>query len=46
VLRAELRADLIAVPDDPLRHLDVLRAPTLVMIGGRIVHRVQQHPPT
>ena len=42
-LRPGLRADLIAVPNDPLRHLDGLRAPTLVMIDGRVVHQVQQH---
>ena len=44
LLRQGLRADLIAVPDDPLRHLDVLRAPSLVVIGGRTVHRVQLQP--
>jgi len=36
VLRAGQRADLIAVPGNPLLYLDVLRAPTLVIIGGRI----------
>lgn len=44
LLRQGLRADLIAVPADPLRHLDVLRAPSLVVIGGRTVHRVQLQP--
>lgn len=46
VLRQGLRADLIAVPGDPLHHLDVLRSPALVMIGGRIAHRMQVQPQT
>ena len=41
-LRAGLRADLIAVPGNPLEHLDALRAPTVVIAAGRIVHRVVQ----
>ncbi|TKV56853.1 hypothetical protein FDO65_18595 [Nakamurella flava] len=41
-LRAGLRADLIAVPGNPLEHLDVLRAPTVVIAAGQIVHRVVQ----
>ena len=41
-LRAGLRADLIAVPGNPLEHLGVLRAPSVVIAAGRIVHRVQQ----
>ena len=41
-LRAGLRADLIAVAGDPLQHLDVLRAPSVVVAAGRIVHRVEQ----
>lgn len=44
IVRAGLRADLIAVPGDPLQHPDVLRAPNLVVLGGRIVHRFAQRP--
>ena len=40
------RADLIAVPANPLDHLDTLRAPDLVISGGRIAHRIrQEHAP-
>lgn len=42
VLRASARADIIAVPGDALSYLDVLRSPHLVMVGGRIVHRVHE----
>ena len=44
VIRQGLRADIIAVSGDPLRHLDALRAPTLVMQGGAVVHRVEEQP--
>ncbi len=42
LLRPGLRADLIAVPADPRQHLDVLRAPRLVVLGGQTVHFVTQ----
>ncbi len=38
-LAAGRRADLIAVPGNPLQSLDLLRAPSLVMQAGRIAHR-------
>ena len=41
-LRTGLRADLIAVPGNPLRHLDLLRAPALVVIGGQVAHRFEE----
>jgi imidazolonepropionase-like amidohydrolase len=44
VLRADSRADVIAVPGNPLEHLDTLRSPILVIIDGRTAHRVQQRP--
>lgn len=42
LLRPGLRADLIAVPADPRQHLDVLRAPRVVVRGGDTVHSVTQ----
>ena len=42
-LRTGLRGDVIAVPGNPLHHLDVLRAPSLVAVAGQVVHRVEQH---
>ena len=44
VLRQGLRADIVAVSGNPLRHLDSLRAPSMVMQGGAVVHRVEQRP--
>ncbi|MET0864013.1 MAG: amidohydrolase family protein, partial [Nakamurella sp.] len=41
-LRAGQRADLIAVPGNPLERLDILRAPNVVIAAGRIMHRVEQ----
>lgn len=37
-IRPGLRADLLAVPGNPLDDLYLLRAPSLVLTGGRIVH--------
>lgn len=31
-------------PGNPLEHLDTLRAPHLVITGGRIAHRTHQEP--
>lgn len=41
-VRGRLRADLIAVAGNPLEHLAVLRAPTVVIAAGEVVHRVVQ----
>ena len=38
------RADLMVVSGNPLDSLDLLRAPTLVMLAGRIAHRFTQRP--
>lgn len=44
VIRQGIGADIVAVSGDPLRHLDALRTPSMVMQGGAVVHRVHQQP--
>lgn len=42
VVAAGRRADLIAVPGDPRGDLGVLRLPSVVVQGGRVVHRIEE----